>query len=75
MKRPVTALVVAAALAAVPAGVALAGGSGSSAQPSGTEAQSGPDATSVQSARPDRDHGDRKDCPRKGQDNRDSTQL
>jgi hypothetical protein len=55
--------------------VALAGGSGSSAQPSGTEAQSGPDATSVQSARPDRDHGDRKDCPRKGQDNRDSTQL
>jgi hypothetical protein len=70
-RRLLTALAVAAAIAAVPAGVALAGGSG---QPSGIEGQSGSDASEIQSTAPDggergdgqRGDGDRdpRDCPK-----------
>jgi nitrous oxide reductase len=75
----VTALAVAAAIAAVPAGVALAG-SDNSGQSSGGEAQSGPDATSIQATPPgdgnrDRD-GDGRDCPKDRQgDSSDTTEL
>jgi hypothetical protein len=67
-RRLLTALAVAAAVAAVPAGVALAGSSGGSDQPSGIEAQSGPDTTGVQNEqgrpdRRDRDH-DGRNCPK-----------
>jgi hypothetical protein len=64
--RLLTVLAVAGAIAAVPAGVALAGGSD---QPSGVEGQAGPDATQIQSTTPDRADGqrdrDREDCPEK----------
>ena len=76
-RRLLTVLAVAGAIAAVPAGVALAGGSD---QPSGIEGQAGPDATQVQSnTPPDRGDGqrdggrDREDCPEK--DGRSSTEL
>ena len=79
-RRLVAVLAVAAAIAAVPAGVALAGGSD---QPSGIEGQAGPDATQVQSTAPDRGDGrgdDREDCPEhrqgeQGSGERDSTEL
>jgi hypothetical protein len=74
-RRLLTALAVAAAVAAVPAGVALAGSSGGSDQPSGIEAQSGPDTTGVQNEqgrpdRRDRDH-DGRNCPKDRQDRQD----
>jgi len=72
-RRLLTALAVVAAVAAVPAGVALAGGSD---EPSGIEGQAGPDAAGVQSTTPERGDrergegqgdgqrgGDREDCP------------
>lgn len=80
-RRFLTVLAVAAAVAAVPAGVALAGGSD---QPSGIEGQAGPDASQVQSTTPDRGErqrdGDREDCPEhrqgeQGSGERDSTEL
>lgn len=74
-RRLLTVLAVVAAVAAVPAGVALAGGSD---QPSGIEAQSGPDASQVQSTAPDRGDGqrghDREDCPEKDQGAQGSSQ-
>jgi hypothetical protein len=75
----VTALMVAGVLAAVPAGVALAGGSGGSA--SGDGNSSGAGNLPVQSTTPDdgqrdRGQGDRGDCPEKdGQDAQEPTQL
>ncbi len=78
-RRIATALMVAGVLAAVPAGVALAGGSGGSA--SGDGNSSGAGALPVQSTTPDdgqnnRGQGDRGDCPEKdGQDAQESTQL
>jgi hypothetical protein len=74
-RRLLTALAVAAAVAAVPAGVALAGSSGGSDQPSGIEAQSGPDTTGVQNEqgrpdRRDRDH-DGRNCPKDRQGRQD----
>jgi hypothetical protein len=77
--RIITALMVAGVLAAVPAGVALAGGSGGSA--SGDGNSSGAGTLPVQSTTPDdgqrdRGQGDRGDCPDKdGQDAQESTQL
>jgi hypothetical protein len=69
--RPfLAAIAVAGAIAAVPAGVALAGDSGGSGEPSGSEAQSG---RTIQSTQPDRD-GDRRDCPKDRQGN-EATQL
>jgi hypothetical protein len=78
-RRLVTALMVAGVLAAVPAGVALAGGSGGSA--SGDGNSSGAGNLRVQSTTPDqgqqdRGQGDRGDCPEKnGQSQQDPTQL
>jgi hypothetical protein len=74
-RRLLTALAVATAVAAVPAGVALAGSSGGSDQPSGIEAQSGPDTTGVQNEqgrpdRRDRDH-DGRNCPKDRQERQD----
>ncbi|MEA2454555.1 MAG: hypothetical protein QOI45_817 [Thermoleophilaceae bacterium] len=74
-RRLLTALAVATAVAAVPAGVALAGSSGGSDQPSGIEAQSGPDTTGVQNEqgrpdRRDRDH-DGRNCPKDRQGRQD----
>ena len=60
-----TVLAVAAAIAAVPAGVALAG-SDDSGQASGTEGQTG--TFEVQDQAPDRGDGDRRDCPKDHQD-------
>jgi hypothetical protein len=78
-RRVVTALMVAGVLAAVPAGVALAGGSDGSASRDGTS--SGAGSLPVQSTTPDdgqrdRGQGDRGDCPEKdGQGAQESTQL
>jgi hypothetical protein len=69
-RRFLAAIAVAGAIAAVPAGVALAGDSGGSGEPSGGEAQSG---RTIQSTQPDRD-GDRRDCPKDRQGN-EATQL
>jgi hypothetical protein len=73
----VTALVVAGALAAVPAGVALAGGSGGSAADDGGASGAGAvPAQSTEDAQRDRGRGDRGDCPEKdGQGGQESTQL
>ena len=73
-----TALMVAGVLAAVPAGVALAGGSGGSNESSGDAAQSGD--TTIQSTTPDRggsqgdqdSRGNRRDCPKHRQGNQGS---
>ena len=63
-RRLITLLAVAGALAAVPAGVALAGGSDGSGPASGAEGQSG--ATTIQQeAQPDAERPDRGDCPEK----------
>jgi hypothetical protein len=76
-RRLLAALAAAGALAAVPAGVALAGGSGSSA---GDDTSSRGSAIEVQSTspdgqRPDGRDGDR-DCPEhRGQDQQESEQL
>jgi hypothetical protein len=78
-RRIVTALMVAGVLAAVPAGVAVAGGSDGSA--AGDGSSSGAGALPVQSTTPDggqqdRGQGDRGDCPEKdGQGSQESTQL
>ena len=78
-RRIVTALMVAGVLAAVPAGVALAGSSGGSNTGDGNS--SGAGALPVQSTTPDdgqndRGQGDRGDCPEKdGQAAQESTQL
>ncbi len=78
-RRIVTALMVAGVLAAVPAGVALAGDSGGSS--SGDGNSSGAGTLPVQSTTPDqgqqdRGQGDRGDCPEKdGQSQQDPTQL
>jgi hypothetical protein len=66
--RVVTALLVAGVLAAVPVGVALAGGSDGSAPDDGSS--SGAGAVPAQSTTPeegqrDRGQGDRGDCPEK----------
>jgi hypothetical protein len=77
-RRVVTALMVAGVLAAVPAGVALAGGSDEST--AGGDS-SGTGVLPVQSTTPDdgqrdRGQGDRGDCPEKdGQGSQESTQL
>ena len=71
-RRLITLLAVAGALAAVPAGVALAGGSDGSSPSSGTEAQSG--ATTIQSTTPSDRGGDREDCPEKGGQRQESEQ-
>ena len=75
--RVMTALMVAGVLAAVPAGVAIAGGSGAADQSSGDAAQS-PDTT-IQSTTPKDRDGNRKDCPKhnrgdQGSDNQGSGQ-
>ena len=72
-RRLITLLAVAGALAAVPAGVALAGGSDGSTS-SGSEGQSG--ATTIQQeAQPDGERPDRGDCPEKdGQGGQDSSE-
>jgi hypothetical protein len=79
-RRVVTALMVAGVLAAVPAGVALAGGSDGSASGAGNSTGAG--SLPVQSTAPDdgqrdRGQGDRGDCPEKdGQGaQEESTQL
>jgi len=74
-RRLITLLAVAGALAAVPAGVALAGGSDGSGPASGAEGQSG--ATTIQQeAQPDRERPDRGDCPEKdGQGQQDTSEL
>jgi hypothetical protein len=78
-RRIIAALMVAGVLAAVPTGVALAGGSGGSN--SGDGNSSGAGALPVQSTTPDqgqqeRGQGDRGDCPEKDrQDAQESTQL
>ena len=68
-RRVVAALVVAVALAAVPAGVALAGGS------DGSDGSAGGAANSAAQ----RGGGDRGDCPERdrqgGQENQDSAQI
>jgi hypothetical protein len=77
-ERIVTTLMVAGVLAAVPAGVALAGG-GSDGSAAGDGNSSG--ALPAQSTTPgdrqrDRGHGDRGDCPeRDGPGGEESTQL
>jgi hypothetical protein len=79
-RRIITALMVAGVLAAVPAGVALAGG-GSGGSSSGDGHSSGAGNLPVQSTTPDqgqqdRGQGDRGDCPEKdGQSQQDPTQL
>jgi hypothetical protein len=67
-RRVVTALIVAGVLAAVPVGVALAGGSDGSAAGDGSSLGAG--AVPAQSTTPDdgqrdRGQGDRGDCPEK----------
>ena len=77
-RRIITALMVAGVLAAVPAGVALAGSDGSTG---GDGSSSGAGTLPVQSTTPDdgqrdRGQGDRGDCPEKdGQGSQESTQL
>jgi hypothetical protein len=78
-RRLVTALLVAGALAAVPAGVALAGGSEGAAGADGSSPGSGSlpaQTTTPEEGQHDRG-GDRGDCPEKGgqQDSQKSTQL
>jgi hypothetical protein len=75
-RRLLAALAVAGALAAVPAGVALAGDSSGSGDPG----SSGGDATTIQSEGQQRDRGDgpgdREDCPEhRGQGEQDTTEL
>jgi hypothetical protein len=69
-RRLLTVLAAAGVLAAVPAGVALAGGTGSS----GDDAPSRGSAIQVQSTQPDGRDGDR-DCPEhRGQDRQEAEQ-
>jgi hypothetical protein len=79
-RRIVTALMVAGVLAAVPAGVALAGGgSGGSASGDGNSSGAGTlpgQSTTPDNGQQDRGQGDRGDCPEKdGQSRQDPTQL
>jgi hypothetical protein len=68
-RRLVTALILAGALAALPAGVALAGGSDDSAAGDGSSPGAAP-------AQQDRGQGDRDDCPeRDGRGGHESTLL
>ena len=75
----VTALAVAGVLAAVPAGVALAGGSDGSAADNGSSSGAGSvpaQSTTPEDGQRDRGQGDRGDCPEKdGQGGQESTQL
>jgi hypothetical protein len=73
----VTALLVAVAVAAVPAGVALAGGSGGPAAGDGDSPGAVPaQATTPGDGRRDRGQGDRGDCPEKdGRGGEESTEI
>jgi hypothetical protein len=65
-RRLVTALILAGALAAVPAGVALAGGSdGSAAGDGGSSGTVPAQSTTPDDRQRDRGQGDRGDCPEK----------
>ena len=77
LRRLMTALAAAGVLAAVPAAVAVAGGSDSRG---GEDSSSGASATEVQSTAPDGQPPDRRDgdrdCPEhRGQDRQESEQL
>jgi hypothetical protein len=76
-RRIVTALLVAGALAAVPAGVALAGDSdGSAAGGSNSSGALPAQSTTPDDGQRDRGHGDRGDCPdRHGPGGQESTEL
>jgi hypothetical protein len=73
----VTALLVAVAVAAVPAGVALAGGSDGSATGDGNSSGAVPaQTTTPEEGQRDRGQGDRGDCPEKdGQGARESAEI
>ena len=72
-----TALLVAVAVAAVPAGVALAGGSDGSATGDGNSAGGAPaQTTTPEDGQRDRGEGDRGDCPEKdGRGGEESTEI
>jgi hypothetical protein len=78
-RRVVAALMAAGVLAAVPAGVALAGGSDGSAAGDGNSSAAGAvpaQSTTPEEGQQDRGQGDRGDCPEKdGQGAQESTQL
>jgi hypothetical protein len=73
----VTALLVAVAVAAVPAGVALAGGSDGSAAGDGNSSGAVPaQTTTPEEGQRDRGKGDRGDCPEKdGRGGEESTEI